>query len=106
MNHQQLKGADLLLCVFDAVAKAHQTYSMPILNEFKAWMEQERNGGRILPKSAIKSAFKHTLNRWNALYRYTEQGYLSMHKQVAFSSFQPTTKDPVEPNCDDVWQAI
>ena len=68
---------------FDAVAKARQTYSMPILNEFKAWMEQELNGGRILPKSAIKSAFTYTLNQWNALCRYTEQGYLSTDNNAA-----------------------
>jgi hypothetical protein len=68
---------------FDSIAKARQQYSIPILNDFKAWLYQELHGGRILPKSIIKSAFTYTLNQWDALCRYTEQGYLSMDNNVA-----------------------
>ena len=62
---------------FDAIAQARQKHARPILNQFKAWMDQELLGGRILPKSNIKSAFNYTLNQWDALCRYTEQGFLS-----------------------------
>jgi transposase len=68
---------------FAAIARARQEHSRPILNEFKNWMEGELNGGRILPKSLIKSAFNYTLNQWDALCRYTEAGYLSFENNAA-----------------------
>ncbi len=68
---------------FEAIAKARQQYSLPILKEFKAWMEAELHGGRILPKSLIRSAFTYTLNQWDALCRYTEAGYVSMDNNAA-----------------------
>lgn len=68
---------------FEGIANARQKYARPILNEFKAWMETEVNGGRILPKSVIRSAFTYTMNQWDALNRYTEQGYLSFDNNAA-----------------------
>jgi hypothetical protein len=68
---------------FDAIAKARQEHSRPILNEFKKWLDEELHGGRILPKSLIKSAFTYTLNQWDALCRYTEAGYLSFENNAA-----------------------
>jgi transposase len=68
---------------FEAIARARQEHSRPILTEFKNWMEGELNGGRILPKSLIKSAFTYTLNQWDALCRYTEAGYLSFDNNAA-----------------------
>lgn len=68
---------------FEAIARARQKYSVPILTEFKAWIDQELSTGRILPKSSIRSAFTYTLNQWEALCRYTEQGYLSMENNAA-----------------------
>ena len=68
---------------FEAIAKARQEHSHPILNEFKKWLEEELHGGRILPKSLIKSAFTYTLNQWDALCRYTEAGYLSFENNAA-----------------------
>lgn len=68
---------------FKAIAEARQKYSVPILTEFKAWLDRELSTGRILPKSSIRSAFTYTLNQWKALCRYTEQGYLSMENNAA-----------------------
>ena len=68
---------------FDSIARARQQYAVPILNEFKAWLDAEINSGRILPKSLIRSAFTYTLNQWKALNRYTEQGYLSYDNNAA-----------------------
>ncbi len=39
--------------------------------------------GSILPKSVIRSAFTYTMNQWDALNRYTEQGYLSFDNNAA-----------------------
>lgn len=68
---------------FEAIAKARQKYSRPILDEFKNWLEKEALTGRILPKSEIKKAFTYTLNQWSALNRYVEAGYLSMDNNLA-----------------------
>ena len=68
---------------FEAIARARQEHSRPILNAFKKWMEGELYGGRILPKSLIKSAFNYTLNQWDALCRYTDAGYLSFENNAA-----------------------
>ena len=68
---------------FDAVAAARQAHSLPILHEFKTWLERELDTGRILPKSVIRSAFTYTINQWEALGRYTQSGYLSMENNAA-----------------------
>jgi hypothetical protein len=68
---------------FAAVAAARQEYSVPILQEFKDWLDVETNDQRILPKSPLRSAFTYTLNQWEALLRYTEQGYLLFDNNVA-----------------------
>lgn len=66
-----------------AVAAARQEYSVPILESFKAWLDAEKDNKRILPKSPIRSAFTYTLNQWDALCRYTREGYLSYSNNVA-----------------------
>lgn len=68
---------------FAAVARGRQQYSLPILQDFKAWMDSELNTGRILPKSEIRKAFTYTQNQWDALCRYTQEGYLSYDNNVA-----------------------
>ena len=68
---------------FGAVAAARQEHSVPILNSFKAWLDSEKDDKRILPKSPIRSAFTYTLNQWEALCRYTEEGYLSFDNNLA-----------------------
>lgn len=68
---------------FESVARGRQEYALPILREFKAWLDQESEDRRILPKSPIRSAFTYTINQWDALCRYTEQGYLSYDNNVA-----------------------
>ena len=68
---------------FEAVALARQQHSLPILAEFKTWLDSESEDGRILPKSPIRAAFTYTLNQWEALCRYTEAGYLSFENNVA-----------------------
>ena len=68
---------------FAAVAHGRQQHSLPILHDFKAWMDSELNAGRILPKSEIRKAFTYTLNQWDALCRYTQEGYLSYDNNAA-----------------------
>ena len=68
---------------FAAIAQARQKVSRPILEQFKSWLDKEMMSGRILPKSEIKKAFTYTLNQWESLCRYTEEGYLSMDNNLA-----------------------
>jgi transposase len=68
---------------FAAIAEARQKYSRPILEQFKTWLDNEMMTGRILPKSEIKKAFTYTLNQWESLCRYTEEGYLSLDNNLA-----------------------
>ena len=68
---------------FAAVALGRQQYATPILDQFKSWMDAELNTGRILPKSEIRKAFTYTLNQWDALCRYTQEGYLSYDNNAA-----------------------
>jgi hypothetical protein len=68
---------------FAAVAAGRQEHAVPILDNFKAWLANEKDDPSILRKSPIYSAFTYTLNQWDALVRYTEEGYLSAENNVA-----------------------
>jgi len=68
---------------FAAVARGRREHALPILSEFKAWLDRENLDRRILPKSPIRAAFTYTLNQWESLCRYTEAGYLSYDNNLA-----------------------
>lgn len=68
---------------FAAVAAGRREHAVPILAEFKAWLDRESDDKRILPKSPIRAAFTYTLNQWTALCRYTQEGFLSYDNNVA-----------------------
>jgi transposase len=68
---------------FAAVAAARQEHSLPILNQFRQWLDSEKDDRRILPKSPIRAAFTYTLNQWDALGRYTGEGFLSFDNNLA-----------------------
>jgi transposase len=68
---------------FAAVAAGRQEHAVPILDQFKSWLDEERANKRILPKSPIRAAFTYTLNQWEALCRYTQEGYLSYDNNIA-----------------------
>lgn len=53
-----------------------QTESVPILEQFKAWLDQEHSGGKLLPKSAIAVAVRYALNQWKPLMSFTLDGSL------------------------------
>jgi transposase len=55
--------------------------AVPILNEFKVWVEKERQ--EVLPKSPMAEALGYTLNNWTALVRYAEAGFLDIDNNVS-----------------------
>ncbi len=68
---------------FVAVAAGRQEHAVPILAEFKSLLDSERDNKKLLPKSPIRAAFTYTLNQWEALCRYTREGYLSYDNNIA-----------------------
>ena len=55
--------------------------SVVILEQFHAWLEQERSA--VVPKSPMAEALGYALNNWSALVRYTEAGFLAIDNNVA-----------------------
>ncbi len=54
--------------------KARQEISVPILNEFKQWLE--KNAGKVMKGGALRKAIDYTLNQWSYLIGYCERGDL------------------------------
>jgi len=63
-----------------------QRYSVPVLEEFRAWLERERE--RVLPKSPEGVASRYALSNWAALCRYTEDGDLEIDNNAAERSLR------------------
>lgn len=60
-------------------------HSAPLLEEFKAWLDEQQ----FLPKSLIGKAATYTRNQWDALNRYVEDGDLSIDNNAAERSMKP-----------------
>jgi transposase len=58
------------------VAAERQRRSRPVLREFRVWLDRE--WPNLLPKSPLRLAMDYTLRHWDALCRYTENGWLSI----------------------------
>lgn len=65
----------------DEVRAARQTHALPILDDFHTWLQQQQP--HVLPKSPIGQALTYTLNQWDALLRYCEDGELSIDNNVS-----------------------
>ena len=58
------------------VLALRQREAVPILADFKTWLEQTRP--QVLPKSPLNDALRYTLNQWPALCRYADTGFLPL----------------------------
>lgn len=65
----------------EALRAARQQHAVPLLTMFEAWLKQTQH--QALPKSPIGQAFTYTLNQWQALCRYTEDGALAIDNNLA-----------------------
>jgi hypothetical protein len=65
-----------------------QEKSVPVLNEFKFWLDEK--SGLVLPRSALGESITYALNQWKALYRYTENGMLTIDNGYAERLIKPT----------------
>ena len=66
-------------------AAARQEKASPILERFKAWLEQ--NPG--LPKSPWGQAVGYTLSRWEKLSRYVEDGRIEIDNNLVENAIRP-----------------
>lgn len=53
-----------------------QAESVPILESFKAWLDEQDADAKVLPKSAIGSAVRYARNQWKPLLAFTGDGAL------------------------------
>ena len=58
------------------VLALRQREAVPILDDFKIWLEQTRP--QVLPKSPLADALRYTLNQWEALRRYSDTGFVAL----------------------------
>ena len=55
--------------------------SRPIMAEFRSWLDEQQP--HVLPKSPIGESFRYTLNQWDALQVYLQDGDLSIDNNVS-----------------------
>lgn len=72
---------------FDEIKKVRQDKSVPILKEFKQWLDENVN--YTTPKSAIGKAFSYTLSLWPRLIKYTENGKFMIDNNLVENSIRP-----------------
>jgi transposase len=73
---------------FDEIRGVRQKETVPILNEFKTWLESHSETD-VLPKSPMRQAINYCLKNWDALKRYTENGELSIDNNAAERAVKP-----------------
>jgi hypothetical protein len=64
-----------------------QALSVPILEEFK--MLLEKNSRRVVKDSLTWKAIHYTLNQWDTLIRYCEDGQLHISNALAENAIRP-----------------
>jgi transposase len=65
----------------DARRELRQQKSVPILARIRVWLDEQIKV--VLPRSAMALAINYTLNQWDALCRYCEQGHLDIDNNTA-----------------------
>jgi transposase len=65
----------------DARRALRQEKGVPILATIKGWLDAEIQ--LVLPRSPMAAAITYTLNQWDALCRFTEQGFLNIDNNAA-----------------------
>ncbi len=79
------RSAEAGVCLQDLLKaqrlQLRQEKSVPILTSMCQWLKQQQ--AEVLPKSPIGQAISYALNHWEALQRYTTQGFLAIDNNVA-----------------------
>jgi transposase len=72
---------------FDTRKQIRQDKALPVLLEFKQWMDD--NLMVVAPRSSIGLAIAYTLNLWPRLIRYIEDGRLEIDNNLIENSIRP-----------------
>lgn len=64
-----------------------QQRAMPILDEFKAWLDEL--APVVVPKTEIAAAVTYALNQWDAFVRYCEHGWLLIDNTRSEQALRP-----------------
>ncbi len=72
---------------YEQIKELRQEKAVPILMEMESWLRQEIY--LVLPKSAIGKAMSYTLNLWDRLKRYTEDGRFKIDNNLIENSIRP-----------------
>ena len=67
--------------------KARQAIAIPILNDLKAWLD--KNNTRIMKGGLTQKAMQYTLNQWDSLVGYCEDGKLNISNALAENAIRP-----------------
>lgn len=68
------------------IAKVRQRESLPLLEQFRAWLDAEAI--KVLPKNPVRQAMDYALGNWAALCRYVESGWLAIDNNAAENSLR------------------
>lgn len=66
-----------------------QAKSLPILAEFRRWLEAAAASDNVLPKSPVGEAIRYVLPRWEGFTRYCEDGRLAIDNNLAERMLRP-----------------
>jgi transposase len=72
---------------FDAIKVVRQQQSVPILSSLGKWMKDEYI--KAVPKSSIGKALGYSIERWEKLSLYTENGMLNIDNNSVENSIRP-----------------
>lgn len=64
-----------------------QKHSVPILNEFKDWLE--KNLTKVVKGSKTRQAMEYTLNQWDHLVAYCDHGFVEISNAKAENAIRP-----------------
>lgn len=64
----------------DSIRRFRQQHSVPILNALKEWLD--KIAPKVLPDSKLGDAVSYTLNQWEYLTRYTEDGRMPIDNNL------------------------
>jgi transposase len=64
----------------DCIRRFRQKHSVPVLNALKTWLDEI--APKVLPDSKLGDAVSYTLNQWNYLTRYTEDGRMPIDNNL------------------------
>ena len=71
----------------DDLHKVRQEKAVPILNEFKKWLDQKVD--KVPPKSLLGKAIGYTLGQWTRLILYAENGIVGLDNNVVENAIRP-----------------